>query len=133
MVDEYAAKNPGRVYAATSLGQIRYLSALKYCDAVIGNSSSGIVEAPGMHKPAVNLGERQSGRLKADSVIDCAEQEQSIIDAIERALSGEFRAIASKAESLYGNCDASTRMKAFLKQVDLASCPIKRFYDLHWE
>jgi len=133
MVDAYAAKHPDRIYASTSLGQIRYLSAMKYCDAVIGNSSSGIVEAPAMYKPTVNLGTRQDGRLKAASIIDCCEQTQAIIDATDLALSPDFGCKVAKTKSLYGESDASAHMKKFLKDADYATCRQKRFYDLPCE
>jgi UDP-N-acetylglucosamine 2-epimerase (non-hydrolysing)/GDP/UDP-N,N'-diacetylbacillosamine 2-epimerase (hydrolysing) len=129
MVDEYASKYPDRIFASTSLGQIRYLSAMKHCDVVIGNSSSGIVEAPGLHKPTVNLGARQNGRLKATSIIDCSEQRRAIIDAIELALSPEFGKKAAKTKSLYGDCNASRQMKEFFKHVDYGFCMNKGFYD----
>ncbi|MHB1099936.1 MAG: UDP-N-acetylglucosamine 2-epimerase [Burkholderiales bacterium] len=133
MVDEYATRHPERIYTSTSLGQVRYLSAMKYCDLVIGNSSSGIVEAPGMKKPTVNLGVRQEGRLKAASIIDCPEDEKSIVDAIKKALSPEFGRIVSETASLYGNCNASNQIKEFLKNADLNRFSRKKFYDLPCE
>jgi UDP-N-acetylglucosamine 2-epimerase (non-hydrolysing)/GDP/UDP-N,N'-diacetylbacillosamine 2-epimerase (hydrolysing) len=127
MIDEYGAGRSERVLVVTSLGQIRYLSAMKHCDLVIGNSSSGIVEAPALHKASVNIGERQDGRLKASSIIDCAEDVEAIVRAIEMALSPHFQKQVVKTESLYGGDDTSARIVAFLKQADLATP--KRFYD----
>ncbi|MHB1100747.1 MAG: UDP-N-acetylglucosamine 2-epimerase [Burkholderiales bacterium] len=129
-VDAYAATNQEKVYACQSLGQIRYLSAMRHCTAVIGNSSSGIVEAPGMKKPTVNIGDRQNGRLKADSIIDCPEEKEAIVEAIELAISPAFRTRAEQVVSLYGDSNASTRIKAFLKEADYAACMQKRFHDL---
>jgi UDP-N-acetylglucosamine 2-epimerase (non-hydrolysing)/GDP/UDP-N,N'-diacetylbacillosamine 2-epimerase (hydrolysing) len=129
MIHEFGAARPDRVLVVTSLGQVRYLSAMKHCDLVIGNSSSGIIEAPALGKATVNIGERQDGRLKASSVIDCPEDAESIAKAIELALSPEFKDQAAHTKSLYGDCDASGRIVAFLKKVDL-SVP-KRFCDLN--
>lgn len=130
MVDEYAIRHPGRVYACTSLGQLRYLSAMKHCAAVVGNSSSGIVEAPGLKKPTVNIGDRQKGRLRASSIVDCAESAQAIVEAIDTALSVEFAQVVSQTESLYGNANASSQIKEFLKRTDCPKRISKRFYDL---
>jgi UDP-hydrolysing UDP-N-acetyl-D-glucosamine 2-epimerase len=127
MIDEFGAARPDRVLVVTSLGQIRYLSAMKHCDLVIGNSSSGIVEAPALRKPSVNIGTRQDGRLKASSVIDCPEEAKAIVSAIELGLSSQFRELAANTESLYGDSDASRRIVAFLKCADLSEP--KRFYD----
>jgi UDP-hydrolysing UDP-N-acetyl-D-glucosamine 2-epimerase len=130
MVDAYAAAQPGRVVAATSLGQLNYLSAMKHCVAVVGNSSSGIVEAPAMGIPTVNIGNRQRGRLKASSVIDCAEGQAHIVDAIKQAVSAEFKKKAAHTVSLYGNCDASTLILNKLAELDTTGRLPKRFHDL---
>jgi UDP-hydrolysing UDP-N-acetyl-D-glucosamine 2-epimerase len=130
LVDAYAAGHPGRVLAATSLGQLNYLSAMRHCAAVVGNSSSGIVEAPAMGVPTVNIGNRQHGRLKASSVIDCEQDRACIVAAIKRAVSAEFRRTATQTVSLYGNCDASIRILNKLREVDIQRRYPKRFYDL---
>lgn len=128
MIDEYAQYNEGRVAVFTSLGQIRYLSAMKLADVVIGNSSSGIIEAPACGTPTVNIGERQSGRLKADSIIDCQETTESIVTAIKTALSVQFRSGIEQGVSLYGYGDSARQIKDQLKQARPAYT--KRFYDL---
>ena len=128
LVDDYAQRQQGRVAVFTSLGQLRYLSALRLVDAVIGNSSSGIIEAPACHTPTVNIGERQSGRLKADSVIDCGESAESIVAAINKALAPEFRDSVKRSLSRYGSGDSAARIKEQLKQADLRAR--KHFYDL---
>lgn len=127
MIDEFGAARPDRVLVVTSLGQVRYLSAMMHCDVVIGNSSSGIIEAPALKKATVNVGDRQDGRLKASSVIDCPENSEAIACAIKLALSSEFQDLAAKTESLYGDCNASGRIVAFLKRAELSE--LKRFYD----
>jgi UDP-N-acetylglucosamine 2-epimerase (non-hydrolysing)/GDP/UDP-N,N'-diacetylbacillosamine 2-epimerase (hydrolysing) len=130
MLEEYALENQARVLLCKSLGQLKYLSALKYCHAVIGNSSSGIIEAPALNKATVNIGSRQQGRLKADSIIDCQENRQDITKAIDRALSAEFQEKLAAVQSLYGNCDASGRIKEELKYINLTNILRKRFYDI---
>ncbi len=127
MIDEFGAARPDRVLVVTSMGQIRYLSAIKNCDLVIGNSSSGIIEAPALKKATVNIGSRQDGRLRACSVIDCPENTEAIVSAIELALSSKFQNLAANAESLYGDSDASKRIVVFLKQTDMPGP--KEFYD----
>ncbi|KLU62644.1 GDP/UDP-N,N'-diacetylbacillosamine 2-epimerase (hydrolyzing) [Peptococcaceae bacterium CEB3] len=94
MMESYAARQPERAKVFVSLGQVRYFSAVSQCAVVIGNSSSGLTEVPALGRPAVNLGERQKGRLRPASVIDCAEREEDIVRAITEALSPEFQARA---------------------------------------
>jgi UDP-hydrolysing UDP-N-acetyl-D-glucosamine 2-epimerase len=132
MIDEYARTRPERVFASTSLGQLRYLSAMKHCSVVIGNSSSGIVEAPALGKASVNIGSRQSGRLKASSVIDCRENVNDIVQAITTALSPSFREGLSTVESLYGSGNTSGEIKECLKKTDLQSILVKRFHDVEF-
>jgi UDP-hydrolysing UDP-N-acetyl-D-glucosamine 2-epimerase len=132
MVDEYSRAHPERVHMSVSLGQIRYLSAMQCCDVVIGNSSSGIVEAPAIRKPTVNIGNRQSGRLKAQSIIDCDANEKSIVNAINQALSSDFKCMLAKTQSLYGDCNASSTIKNFLKQVNCGKETGKEFFDVEF-
>ncbi|HIJ94497.1 MAG TPA: UDP-N-acetylglucosamine 2-epimerase (hydrolyzing) [Desulfuromonadales bacterium] len=127
MIDEYALLNNDRVAVFTSMGQVRYLSALQFVDAVIGNSSSGIIEAPACNIPTVNIGNRQSGRLKADSIIDCQETTESIAIAISKAISPPFRERVKQGVSPYGYGESALQIKDQLKQVNLGST--KRFYD----
>ena len=84
-IEEYVSTNKSRAAAYISLGMVRYLSALKYCEMVIGNSSSGILEAPSFQIPTVNIGDRQLGRVKACSVIDCGNEVGEIVEAINKA------------------------------------------------
>ncbi len=93
-----------------SLGVTRYLSAMKYAKAVIGNSSSGIVEAPSLHVPTVNVGDRQKGRMLSESVICCKPTREEIVRAMERAFSAEFRAITDGAVSPFGDGNTSSRI-----------------------
>lgn len=128
MLDEYSERNKTRTAIFSSMGQIRYLSALNCVDVVVGNSSSGIIEAPVFKTPTVNIGERQSGRLKADSIIDCDETVESIEVAIRKALSSEFRSHANQTVSLYGAGDSARQI---IKQLKTCKpCLNKQFHDL---
>jgi UDP-N-acetylglucosamine 2-epimerase (non-hydrolysing)/GDP/UDP-N,N'-diacetylbacillosamine 2-epimerase (hydrolysing) len=129
MVDDYVKKNSDRAVVFTNMGQLKYLSAMKHVDVVIGNSSSGIIEAPAAKKPSVNIGSRQDGRMKAQSVIDCDETELSIRGAIEKALCNEFQKQRLSLTSLYGEGDASDRSRECLKTVNLNGILMKRFYE----
>ena len=133
LIDEFVRnKMQKNVYAFTSLGILRYLSLLKYSDMVIGNSSSGIIEAPCFGIPTVNIGDRQAGRLRANSVIDCDNNEDNIIVAIKKAITREFKVIAKNSVNPYGggntSADIVSTIKDFLlnNKIDLK----KKFYDL---
>lgn len=129
-IHAFAEQNPERVKIAGSLGQIRYLSALKHCRAVIGNSSSGLIEAPSFGVPTVNIGERQRGRLKASSVIDCDETRPAIEQAITLAISDQHMQVAKQTTNPYGTAGASARIKDSLAEADLNNILMKRFFDL---
>lgn len=130
LIDEYAATRAPRVRAFVSLGQRNYLSLLRECSVVIGNSSSGLIEAPALRKATVNIGERQRGRLRAASVIDCAEQADAIAAAIQRALGDEFQAALARVESQYGQGGASVAIANVLRTTPLDGLLAKGFRDL---
>lgn len=130
LLDEYGRLHADRVRIVTSLGQVNYLSAMKHCAVVVGNSSSGIVEAPAMQKPVVNIGPRQNGRLKASCIIDCDATAVAITAALLRASSAEFAVAAAHTESLYGNSSASAQIHAALVSLPLGRHFAKRFHDL---
>ncbi len=115
-IDAFVAQSSGRAKAFASLGQQRYLSLMREADVIIGNSSSGLTEAPALCRATVNIGERQKGRLKASSVIDVEERCQDIVAGIGRALSEGFRDSLPATESLYGRGDASAAIVSRLKE-----------------
>ena len=129
-VDAYAGARPERVLAVSSLGQQKYLSVMAQVDTVVGNSSSGIIEAPAMGKPTVNIGPRQQGRVRAPSVIDCADDTEAILAAIGCALSPAAQAMAARRESPYGGGGASRRIKDVLATVELDPLLAKRFHPM---
>jgi GDP/UDP-N,N'-diacetylbacillosamine 2-epimerase (hydrolysing) len=132
-IDNYAAGKPSRVKVFTSMGPLLYQSAMKHVDVVVGNSSSGLIEAPVLKKTTVNIGARQRGRLRADSVIDCEENEPAIVSAINKGLSPEFKGILEKVVSPYGQGDASFKIKEYLKKVSLYNVLMKPFYDVTYD
>jgi UDP-N-acetylglucosamine 2-epimerase (non-hydrolysing)/GDP/UDP-N,N'-diacetylbacillosamine 2-epimerase (hydrolysing) len=129
---DYVARHPHRTRIFTALGQINYLSAMKHADVIIGNSSSGLIEAPPLGRPTVNIGPRQDGRLRAETVIDCGEDRAEIKAAIDRALTPAFKAIAARAPSPYGTPGTiSDAIESILAEVPLDTLVPKRFAD--WE
>ena len=130
MINHFVAKNPKRYKAFVSLGQLRYLSALKHVDLVIGNSSSGLIEAPSFKIPTINIGDRQKGRIKASSVINCEPTESSITQALNKAFDNDFRASLRALKNPYGEAGASEKIKDILCEFDLENIIKKKFYDL---
>ena len=124
------ARSHDTVRVVPSLGQARYLGLMRLATAVVGNSSSGLIEAPALRVCAVNIGERQRGRLMAASVICCAEEADAILEAIERANDPAFRASWPAALSLYGEGNASARIAHVLATVPLDRLLVKSFCDL---
>jgi UDP-hydrolysing UDP-N-acetyl-D-glucosamine 2-epimerase len=129
MLEQYCARR-SNAHLFSSLGQLRYLSLLSHASVVIGNSSSGLIEAPYFRTPTVNIGERQAGRLRAGTVIDCGERAEEISAAIATALSAEFRASIANVSSPYGNGRTAELVVDVLRSVDLGSLKKKRFYDV---
>lgn len=130
LIEQFAQQNSDRVYLFTSLGEVRYLSLLKIVNAVIGNSSSGIIEAPAYKVPTVNIGDRQKGRVKGDTVIDTGIKANSIIKGIERALSKEFLSKAKKAKNLYSKPNTSDTILSVIQRFGKLSSLKKKFYDV---
>jgi GDP/UDP-N,N'-diacetylbacillosamine 2-epimerase (hydrolysing) len=116
MIEDFVAGNKGRACAHVSLGHRRYLSALAEVDAVVGNSSSGLIEAPAFGKGTVNIGGRQDGRLRASSVVDCAAERGAIAKAIADVLKPGFRAAISSQINPYGDGGASARTVSIIEQ-----------------
>lgn len=130
MIDEYVAVNSDRCKVYASLGQVRYLSALRFCVAVVGNSSSGIIEVPSFGIPTVNIGDRQKGRVGAESVISCGNSAQEIENALQIALSRKFRERIVNVKNPYektGTSDMIVQVisDALEKKIDIK----KKFYD----
>lgn len=131
MIDEYVMNNSHKSKEFTSLGQLRYLSALQYIDAVVGNSSSGLLEAPSFKIATINIGDRQKGRIKASSVIDSKSNSKSIKKAFTLLYSNEFQETLKTVKNPYGEGCASRKIIKIIKEIDLKNILKKSFYDLN--
>ncbi|MCG9650453.1 UDP-N-acetylglucosamine 2-epimerase [Vibrio brasiliensis] len=131
MLEDYAARHPKRVLAIPSLGQVRYLSLVKHAAAVIGNSSSGIIEVPAFDVPTVNIGSRQKGRLAAKSVLNATATKESISKAISLAVSRKYKAEDESIANPYGQGNSSKQVIEMIKGLDFEPC--KSFYDVNIE
>jgi len=132
MIDKYVAKNSDKSVGFTSLGRLRYLSALQYVDAMVGNSSSGLSEAPSFKIGTINIGDRQKGRIKADSVVDCLPDKTSIKNAFKVLYSKEFQAVIKTSKNPYGDGCASKKIIKVLKTIQLDNILKKEFFDIRF-
>ena len=129
MVERFVATHSNaRLYA--SLGQLRYLSCMKYMDGVVGNSSSGLAEAPSMGIGTINIGDRQKGRLSASSVIHCTSTTDSIRDALSKLYDPVFRSTLSQTTNPYGDGGASKKIVNILSAHPIKNLVKKSFFDL---
>lgn len=130
-LDAFAEKH-SHCRVTASLGMRRYMSALKYAHCVLGNSSSGLSEVPSFGIPTINIGDRQRGRIQADSVINCRPEKEDILRALEKACSQDFRRVAADAVNPYGDGSTSGKICGIIKdtlrsgKIDLK----KKFYDI---
>ncbi len=115
-----------RVALVEALGERRYFGLLRLADALLGNSSSAILEAPALGLPSVNVGDRQKGRLRGDNVIDVAPEPRAIADGLRRALTKEFRAHAQAGEKPFGDGKSAPRIVAILRGWTPPNPPVKR-------
>jgi len=131
LIDDYVSMHRDKAIAFESMGRELYLSAIRFMDVVAGNSSSGIIEVPSFGIPTINIGRREDGRIKGDTVIDVPEcGVNDIKRAFLRALSDNFRKRCKGAKNLYGDGKASRRIVDIVKKVEIASSR-KRFLDLY--
>lgn len=130
MAQSYCLKNQEKAIFVMSLGQLRYLSAIKHADIVLGNSSSGISEAPSLKKATINIGNRQKGRIKAPSIIDTKCDKSKILKAIKKAYSKDFQAKLKSVKNPYGSGFASKKIIKVLENIKLNGILKKKFYDL---
>jgi UDP-hydrolysing UDP-N-acetyl-D-glucosamine 2-epimerase len=128
-IRDFVAARPGRARLFASLGSERYWAALRLADAVVGNSSSGIAEAPAVGTPTINIGDRQKGRLRAASIIDCPADQAAVTHALRSVLSGEFR-VDPAAMPPYGRGGASEKIATILQTIDIRAAFPKHFHDL---
>jgi GDP/UDP-N,N'-diacetylbacillosamine 2-epimerase (hydrolysing) len=131
MIDQYVLKNSYKAVGFTSLGQLRYLSALQFVDAVVGNSSSGIIEAPSFQIGTINIGDRQKGRIKANSVLDCLPNKHAIIQSLIKIYSNKFQESLKTIQNPYGDGCASKKIIKILKTIKLENLLKKKFFDVN--
>ena len=130
MIDDFVAVNKDRAKSFTSLGSLIYLSILQFVDAVVGNSSSGLGEAPSFKIGTINIGGRQSGRLKAESIIDCDPDTKSITQAIATLYGQEFQEMLKTVRNPFGDGDATEKILDILKNHPIPMELKKEFHEL---
>lgn len=130
--EKFCAARSDRAKLVRSLGVVRYLSAMKHAGAVVGNSSSGIIEAPFMRTPTVNIGGRQDGRIRATSVLDVPMKPKEIEKTVRLALSKKAAGSFDEAESPFGDGHASERIFEILSKMDWPKLTPKKFYDVRF-
>ena len=131
MIDQYVMNNSNKATGFTSLGQLRYLSALRYIDVVVGNSSSGLAEAPSFKIGTINIGDRQKGRIKAESVIDSEPNSENILNAFNKLYSIEFQEKLKVSTNPYGDRCASVKIIEKIKKINLENLLKKSFFDIN--
>ncbi|BCL60659.1 UDP-N-acetyl glucosamine 2-epimerase [Desulfomarina profundi] len=132
MIDEYVKKNRENTRAFSSLGQVRFLSALQFMDGVVGNSSSGIIEVPSFGIGTVNIGDRQKGRLFAESVISCRPERKDIEKALEQLYKKEFRESLNTITNPYMGKDVSRKIVTVIEEYNWEKSLKKSFYDIEF-
>jgi GDP/UDP-N,N'-diacetylbacillosamine 2-epimerase (hydrolysing) len=130
MIDDYVNKNPQKAIAFTSLGNLRFLSLVKICDAIVGNSSSGIIEASSLKTATINIGHRQKGRIQANTVVNTSVDVKEISQAFELIKSSEFKLRIKKGINPYGEGNATNQIMNILKNMDIHSFQTKPFFDI---
>ena len=130
MIDQYVEENPKTSIAFSSLGQLKYISCLKYIGAIVGNSSSGIIETPTFKTPTVNIGDRELGRVMAKNVICCSHDAMSIKNAIDKSLSLEFKSSLKDMINPYEKKNTAVAIADILTKIEIPESIKKTFYDL---
>jgi len=130
LMDDFTKKHPHRCLSVSSLGSKRYLSAMKYASALIGNSSSGIIEAPSFRVPTVNIGDRQRGRVQAGSILNCPPETWAIQNTIDHALSQPFQEKIKTVTNPYDRPGTASTIAALLEKTDISNIQKKKFHDI---
>jgi GDP/UDP-N,N'-diacetylbacillosamine 2-epimerase (hydrolysing) len=132
MINNFLKNHPNSRFIK-SMGQLNYLTAMSYCDCVIGNSSSGILEAPILKVPTINVGARQKGRLMAASIINCDAKLNEILKAIDTIWTGDFLKVLDKTISPYSCPKTVEKIISILENIDIDYIRRKKFYDIKHE
>ena len=124
-------KHNSNAKSFSSLGQKKYFSCIKYVDGVVGNSSSGLIEVPSFRKGTINIGNRQKGRLRSSSIIDCEPTKEDICNSLDKLFSSEFQQELNKVKNPYGEGKTSLEIINILKSLDFDKNILKKsFFDL---
>ena len=129
-VNGFVGRNSCRAKAFKSLGVVRYLSVMKQVAAVVGNSSSGIVEVPSFEIPTLNIGDRQKGRIQAESTYNCLPDKESVLKGLDTILSKEFRELASKVHNPYEKANTAEEIFKVISTYPIEQLNQKHFYDI---
>lgn len=132
MIDAFVKKNPKKAVTFTSLGNHRFLSVVNVCDAIVGNSSSGILEVPSLKTGTINIGNRQKGRIQAQSIINTKVDENEILKAFDEVKSEEYKKNLQTVENPYGDGTATPRIMKVLRKVQHNAFQTKPFFDLNY-
>ena len=130
MINDFVSENPKRATAFKSMGQLNYLSTMQFVDGLIGNSSSGLLEAPTFKIATINIGDRQKGRLKSSSVLDCEPNQKSIEEKVNFIFTEKFKKILVKSSNPYGEGNATNLIFNIIKKSPLPAINKKPFYNL---
>lgn len=130
VINAFVEKNKNRAVAFKSLGLVRYLSAMKYCGAVVGNSSSGILEVPSFGIPTLNIGDRQKGRIAAGSVYNCAPDFESVLAGLDKVMTSEIRKEAKGVKNPYDKEGTAENIFKVISSYPLEQLNQKHFYDI---
>lgn len=130
MQNDYKKRYPDKCLVTPSLGYLRYLSAMKLCEAVIGNSSSGLIEAPALEVPTINIGDRQKGRIRTKTIVDCDPDKFSIVSAIKKISEDTFHSSFKNTNIPFERAGTSKLIKEILETADLKGILRKEFYDI---
>lgn len=130
VINGFVTRNTDRAKAYKSLGVLRYLSVMKQVAAVVGNSSSGLLEVPSFGIPTLNIGDRQNGRIAAESVYNCAPYKESVLEGLNKVLSKEFRELAYVVRNPYEKADTAEEIFKVISSYPLEELNQKRFYDI---
>jgi len=131
MIDKFVAKNPQKASSYNSLGSLRFLSVVKMCDAIVGNSSSGIIEAPSLLTATINIGDRQKGRTQAESILNCSINKTEILNCFEKVRNTTFQESILATVNPYGDGDTSEKIINILAAIDFNKLRTKEFYNIN--
>lgn len=130
MIDQFVNENSAISSAYNSLGSLRFLSTVKMCDAIVGNSSSGIIEAPSLGTATINIGDRQKGRTQANSVVNCKVDLEEILEAFQKITDSTFKKSLKRLQNPYGQGGTSDKILQALSHVDFIDLKIKKFHNI---